>query len=340
VAIPSWDDHNQARRALQAIVSDPGYGAPALSSPQAMTSLLKDLLPDAPREANILIAAAAAGVPSTLQDHISRGMDVGTASRLVAGSFAARSAFKPEACSWAVGELAVALGLDPSGQGAAGTWAQPGGAQEAVTLKPGAESAAGYQQGGYQQASYHQDSQQAGYQQPGYQQSDPQQSGYQQPGYQQPGYQQPGYQQAGYQQGGYQQPGAQQGGSQQGGYQQPGYQQSGYQQPGYQQPGYQQPGYQQPGYQATPAAQYWAQRNYRPVKTNGLAIASLVLSIVWFFWLGSVAGLILGLVALKQTKQLNEGGRGLAIAGIIVSGMAIISLILIIIVGAVTSKST
>jgi len=38
-------------------------------------------------------------------------MDVGTASAVVAGSFAASTPFKPEACSWAVSEIAGALGL-------------------------------------------------------------------------------------------------------------------------------------------------------------------------------------------------------------------------------------
>ena len=35
-------------------------------------------------------------------------MDVGTASAVVAGSFAASTPFKPEACSWAVSEIAGA----------------------------------------------------------------------------------------------------------------------------------------------------------------------------------------------------------------------------------------
>jgi uncharacterized membrane protein len=51
--------------------------------------------------------------------------------------------------------------------------------------------------------------------------------------------------------------------------------------------------------------------------TNGLAIASLVLGILWLFWLGSLVGLILGLVALKQIKNRNQRGRGIAIAGVV-----------------------
>ena len=71
-----------------------------------MANLLKDLLPDAPREVSILVAAAEAGVASSLRDRVSHGMDVGTASAVVAGSFAASTPFRPEACNWAVREIA------------------------------------------------------------------------------------------------------------------------------------------------------------------------------------------------------------------------------------------
>lgn len=47
----SWDVQGEARKALRAIVSDPGLGAAVLSNPHAMANLLKDLLPDAPQEA-------------------------------------------------------------------------------------------------------------------------------------------------------------------------------------------------------------------------------------------------------------------------------------------------
>jgi len=49
-------------------------------------------------------------------------------------------------------------------------------------------------------------------------------------------------------------------------------------------------------------------------KTNTLAILSLIFS---FF--ASLFGLILGIVALKQIKEKGEGGKNLAIAGIIIS---------------------
>lgn len=104
VVSPQWDEGDEAQNALRAIVSNPVYGVAALSSSQMMTNLLKDLLPDAPREISILVAAAEAGVVSNLRDRVSQGMDIGTASAVVAGSFAASTPFKPEACSWAVSE--------------------------------------------------------------------------------------------------------------------------------------------------------------------------------------------------------------------------------------------
>ena len=88
---PQWDESDEAQQALRAIVSDPAHGAAALSSAPIMANLLKDLLPDAPREVSILVAAAEAGVAGQLRDRVSQGMDVGTASAVVAGSFAVAS---------------------------------------------------------------------------------------------------------------------------------------------------------------------------------------------------------------------------------------------------------
>jgi hypothetical protein len=57
---------------------------------------------------------------------------------------------------------------------------------------------------------------------------------------------------------------------------------------------------------------------------NGLAIASLVVGILWLYWLGSILALIFGYIALHQIKQQNERGRGMAIAGTVLGwiGMA------------------
>lgn len=50
--------------------------------------------------------------------------------------------------------------------------------------------------------------------------------------------------------------------------------------------------------------------------TNGLAIAALILGIVWLGGIGALLAIILGSVALRQIKRSGESGRGLAIAGL------------------------
>ena len=50
--------------------------------------------------------------------------------------------------------------------------------------------------------------------------------------------------------------------------------------------------------------------------TNSLAIASMVLGIVWVFWLGSLLALIFGYVARAQIRSRREGGDAIAVVGI------------------------
>jgi hypothetical protein len=123
-----WDPRGEALNALRAIAADPQYGAEALSSAQMMTNLLKDMLPDAPREANVLITAAGAGVPTALQGYLAQGMDVGTATQMAAGILADRTALTADACAWATSSLAAAL-LSPAvplASGPGGTSPLPG----------------------------------------------------------------------------------------------------------------------------------------------------------------------------------------------------------------------
>ena len=68
-----------------------------------------------------------------------------------------------------------------------------------------------------------------------------------------------------------------------------------------------------------------------PQKTNPFAIASLVLGIVILAGIGSVLALIFGYVAKGQIEQSGgtQGGRGMAIAGIVLGwvGVTIVSLL-------------
>ena len=100
-----------ARVALAAIVADVDLGPGALSDPAALSNLLSDYLPSAPRETGLLMAAAQADVSGGLREHVAHGMDPATAIRIAAASLEARTAYSAEACIWVTGELAIALGL-------------------------------------------------------------------------------------------------------------------------------------------------------------------------------------------------------------------------------------
>jgi hypothetical protein len=104
-----WDPRGEALNALRAIAADPQHGAEALSNAQMMTNLLKDMLPDAQREANVLITAAGAGVPGALRGYLAQGMDVGMATQLAAGALAERTALTGDAATWATSSLAAVL---------------------------------------------------------------------------------------------------------------------------------------------------------------------------------------------------------------------------------------
>ena len=64
-------------------------------------------------------------------------------------------------------------------------------------------------------------------------------------------------------------------------------------------------------------------------KTNGFAIASLVLGIVWLYWIGSILALIFGYVAKRQIDRAGgaETGRGMAIAGIVLGWVGVAVLV-------------
>jgi Domain of unknown function (DUF4190) len=63
--------------------------------------------------------------------------------------------------------------------------------------------------------------------------------------------------------------------------------------------------------------------------TSGLAIASLVLGIVWLFWIGSILAVIFGHIALNRIKA-SRGmieGKGLAIAGLVLGYLGVATLL-------------
>jgi hypothetical protein len=64
---------------------------------------------------------------------------------------------------------------------------------------------------------------------------------------------------------------------------------------------------------------------------NGLAIASMVLGIVWIYGLGSLLALIFGLVAKRQIKERGQRGSGMATAGIVLGIIGIVGAIILIV---------
>jgi hypothetical protein len=85
---------------------------------------------------------------------------------------------------------------------------------------------------------------------------------------------------------------------------------------------------------AVPPGMYAAQR------TNGMAIASMVLGIVWVYWIGSILALVFGYIALGQIDRSGgkEAGRGMAIAGIVLGWIGVAMLVVTIIVAAVVAS--
>ncbi len=63
--------------------------------------------------------------------------------------------------------------------------------------------------------------------------------------------------------------------------------------------------------------------------TSGLAIASLVLAIVWLGGLGSILAVVFGIIALSQIKGSvgRKKGEGVAIAGLVIGGLGVLSTI-------------
>ena len=91
------------------------------------------------------------------------------------------------------------------------------------------------------------------------------------------------------------------------------------------------------GYGYGPGGQAYG--GYPPVKTNGLAIASLVCSFFfWIYGLGAVLAIVFGFIARAQIKKSNgmQQGSGLALAGIII-GIAgiVIGIVLVVVLVAV-----
>ncbi|NBH09046.1 DUF4190 domain-containing protein [Amycolatopsis sp. SID8362] len=89
--------------------------------------------------------------------------------------------------------------------------------------------------------------------------------------------------------------------------------------------GQQQYGYQQPGYPQYPGYPGYAGGLQQPQEGSGLAVGSLVCSIlglVLCFAVG-IAGIIMGHIAYGKAKRGVADGQGIALAGIIIGYCAV-----------------
>jgi Domain of unknown function (DUF4190) len=83
------------------------------------------------------------------------------------------------------------------------------------------------------------------------------------------------------------------------------------------------------GYRTPAIGPYQPAQRYQPPGTNTLAIVSLVLGLLWFYWIGSLLAVILGIVSLRQIKDRDEQGNGLAVAGIVIGVAGLVTLVFV-----------
>jgi hypothetical protein len=103
---------------------------------------------------------------------------------------------------------------------------------------------------------------------------------------------------------------------------------------------YGQPAYQPPAGAVPPpyGQPYGYGYPYAPAqRTNGLAIASMVLGILWLYWIGSILALVFGYIAKNQIRERGEAGGGMATAGIVLGWIGVGFIGLALVVGIATS---
>ncbi|CAN5287455.1 hypothetical protein BH11ACT6_BH11ACT6_59610 [soil metagenome] len=109
--------------------------------------------------------------------------------------------------------------------------------------------------------------------------------------------------------------------------------------PGYPPPPGYAPGYPQayPGYPP-----YDPYNTGKPHGTNGKAIAALVTAISGPVLCGlpSIAGIILGIIAMRETKRTGQDGYGLALAGLIIGCVVVVLVVLYILFMIVIAASS
>jgi len=66
----------------------------------------------------------------------------------------------------------------------------------------------------------------------------------------------------------------------------------------------------------------------------------MVLGILWIYWIGSILAIIFGFIAMSQIRERNQGGKGMATAGLILGFIGLGTLILVIILAVAVGSSS
>ena len=90
-----------------------------------------------------------------------------------------------------------------------------------------------------------------------------------------------------------------------------------------------------------PVAAPWPYNSVPPPQrptTDGLAVASMVLGILWLYWIGSILAVIFAGVAIKRINASNgwRTGKGMAVAGLVL-GIVALAVVLISIIATVST---
>jgi hypothetical protein len=97
------------------------------------------------------------------------------------------------------------------------------------------------------------------------------------------------------------------------------------------------------GYGPPPSPYAYGAPYVDPTATNGKAIGALVTSIagipLCFCVVPSIVGIILGLVAMSETKKTGQNGHGMALAGVIVGAVSLVLMLVFWFTGVITNTS-
>jgi len=108
-----WDAGGEAGAALAHVVE--GFGVPVLGRPDMLEGLLKDDVPQLPREVAMLTEAARFGVADQLADRVQQGVAANAAIAMVANEMTSRTAVDAAGALWAAGMFARVIGYQVAG---------------------------------------------------------------------------------------------------------------------------------------------------------------------------------------------------------------------------------